>query len=166
MRWFVVVRVRRVIVRDDLCGRSDPRSGCCHLVDLFRPASATPGLPPVRGRCRTARPELSPYKRRQCTSDSSLPRKVKVPGRIRIHLRIVQVHASSAATRLQRGGAIRPISGCPERRGIGRLPESAPGRAANRTPSASRRCCSRDVLLPRNVGDLRWHVWLNRMRSL
>jgi hypothetical protein len=29
---------------------------------------------------------------------------------------------------------------------IGRLLGSAPGRAANRTPSASRRCCSREVL--------------------
>ena len=41
----MVVRVRRVIVRDDLCGRSDPRSGCCQLVDLLDPL---PRLPDCR----------------------------------------------------------------------------------------------------------------------
>jgi hypothetical protein len=103
----VVVRVRRVIVGDDLCGRSDPRSGCCQrccqLVDLADPIPRLPDLPPARRRscCRTARPELSSCERRQCTSDSSLPPKLKVPGRIRIHLSSVDVHTSSAATRNQ-----------------------------------------------------------------
>jgi hypothetical protein len=103
----VVVRVRRVIVGDDLCGRSDPRSGCCQrccqLVDLADPIPRLPDLPPARRRscCRTARPELSSCERRQCTSDSSLPPKLKVPGRIRIHLSSVDVHTSSAATHNQ-----------------------------------------------------------------
>jgi hypothetical protein len=45
--------------------------------------------------------------------DSSLPRKVKVPGRIHIHLRSVQVRASSAATGCDAAAAIRPIVGAP-----------------------------------------------------
>ena len=61
-------------------------------------------------------PGSSHVQKATCTWDSSLPWKVKVPGRIRIHLRIVQVHASPA-NRLQRGGATKPISGGPERRG-------------------------------------------------
>ena len=45
--------------------------------------------------------------------DSSLPRKVKVPGRIHIHLGSAQVRASSAATGCDAATAIRPIVGTP-----------------------------------------------------
>jgi hypothetical protein len=114
-----MVPVRRVIVRDDLGGRTDYRSGCCQrccqLVDHVDPR---PRLPD----CRCAWPQLLPH----CTPrssyrtegdnarrDSSLPRKVKVSGRIHIHLSSVQVRASSAATGCDAAAVIRPIVGAP-----------------------------------------------------
>ncbi len=80
-----------------------------------RPASATTGLPLCVAAAVAALRARSSYRTEgdNARRDSSLPRKVKVPGRIHIHLGSVQVRASSAATGCDAATAIRPIVGTP-----------------------------------------------------
>jgi hypothetical protein len=126
--WFTVVPVRRVIVRDDLGGRTDRRSGCCQRccqladhVDRRRRLRTAVG---DRRCCRTARPQLLPYRWRQCTSGlvatSDFPAEDQSTADIHIHLSGVQMRASSAAAAGDGGSRHQThLSERPERRGRG-----------------------------------------------
>jgi hypothetical protein len=114
----------------------------------FRAASATTGLPPVRGRYRTARARSS-----HRTKGDNARRTRRYLGRSRCRVGSVYICVSSMCTLARRQPAAtrrshQTISGCPERSGIGRLPGSTPGPAANPPPSAWRRCCSSAVCCP------------------